>query len=124
MKPIVLALASVLIATPAFAIDFASPIKNLDGTPLHKSGGNDGPILTLGDVAETALVSDYRDEPNLDGAEKVKRFSIAKRIEDKRDNPTISVEDIALIKKLIAKAYNPLVTGQSWSLLDPAAAPK
>lgn len=117
-------IAFVLFATAAHAVDFAAPIMQLDGvTPLREQGDK-GKILTLGDVAETALLSTFPDEQNLKADDKIKRFTIAKKIEDQRKDPTLTADDIALIKSLIAKAYNPLVTGNSWKLLDPASVPE
>ena len=114
----------VLFATAAYAVDFAAPIMALDGmTPLREQGDK-GKILTLGDVAETALLSTFPDEQSLKGEDKIKRYSIARKIEDQRKDPTLTADDIALIKSLIAKAYNPLVTGNSWKLLDPASVPE
>ena len=93
----------------------------VDGkTPLKQ----DGKIVMLAEVAQNALLASYQDEPNLSGEEKVKRFAIARKIEEQPKDPSLSAEDIALIKKLIAKAYNPLVTSDAWLLLDPASVPK
>lgn len=39
-------------------------------------------------------------------------------------DPTLTADEITLIKKLVAKAYNPLVVGRTWELLDPASVPK
>ena len=111
------------VPAPAYAVDFASPIMLLDGTTPLRDQGDKGKIVTLGDVAETALLSSFQDEQNLKGEDKVKRFSIARKIEDQRKDPVLTAEDIALIKNLVAKAYNPLVTGQAWKLLDPASVP-
>ena len=117
----VLVAAAIAFSAPAVAADFAATINNLDGTPMRK---DDKTVLTLGEVATTALLSAYQDEPNVDGIEKNKRFWLAKKIHDQRKDPVLTVDEIAMIKKLIAKAYNPLVVGQSWTLLDPASAPK
>ncbi len=108
-------------ATPALAIDFSKTIDQLDGTPMRDT---DQSLMTLEKVATTALLLSYQDEQTLDGVEKNKRFWLAKRINTTRKDPELSPEDITLIKKLIAKAYNPLVTGQSWSMLDPTTVPK
>ena len=116
-----LAAAAIAVATPALAVDFAAPINNLDGTAMRK---DDKTVLTLEEVASTALLSSYQDESNLDGVEKNKRFWLAKKIHDQRKDPVLTADEIALIKRLIAKAYNPLVVGQAWTILDPASVPK
>ena len=113
--------AAIAVTTPALAVDFAAPINNLDGTPMRK---DDKTVLTLDEVASTALLSSYQDESNLDGVEKNKRFWLAKKIHDQRKDPVLTADEITLIKRLIAKAYNPLVVGQAWTILDPASVPK
>ena len=107
--------------TPALAIDFATPIKQLDGEPMRK---DDKQIFTLNDAVQNALLATYQDEPNLDGVEKSRRFWLAKKINDQRKDPPVTSDEIALIKKLIAKAFNPLVVGRAWDMLDPASTPK
>ena len=118
---IFLAAAAIAVATPALAVDFAAPINNFDGTPMRK---DDKTILTLEETVTTALLSSYPDEQSLDGVEKNKRFWLAKKIHDQRKDPVLTADEIALIKRLIAKAYNPLVVGQAWTILDPASVPK
>ena len=115
---------------PAHAIDFAQPIMTLDNEPMHQKvlpNGDfdpDSPILTLARVSQTALLSDYRDETNLDPVEKQKRFWLAEKIHNQQKDPVLSPEEIATIKKLVAKAYNSLVMGRAWHLLDPTSDPK
>lgn len=124
---LILGIAAINAATIARALsaDFNRPITQLDGRPF--TDGESKPVkMTLGIAAETALLATYPDEQNLDGAEKFKRFLLAKRIGDAVAagvDLTLSAEDTALLKKLIAKAYNPLITGQAWLMLDPGMAP-
>lgn len=118
------ALAAALAATlssPALAVDFTATIKSMDGTAMTKA---DKSTLTLEEVVTTALLSSYQDEGNLDGAQKSQRFWLAMKIHDKPVDPVLTSDEIALIKKLVAKAYNPLVVGRAWTILDPATVPK
>ena len=111
---------------PAFAVDFAQLLKTLDGTVI-RDGAPPAPgqvdaraPLSLADVVTNSLMTDYRDETNaIDGMEKNKRYFLAKKIYDNQDNPSLSAEDIALIKKLVPKLYNPLVAGQTCQMIDP-----
>ena len=84
--------------------------------------GNDimtpGVTLTLATVAIRALVANYDDERNLPGEEKVKRWQLAMFIRSGRDEVDLATEEVALIKKLIAKAYGPLIVGQTWGMLE------
>ncbi len=122
MKKTFLAAAFLACATPAMAIDFATPIMQMDGkTPVRQ---DDKTILTLDIMVTNVLLASFQDEPGLSGVDKVKRFNLAKRIYDKRKDPTVSADEIALIKTLISKAYNPLLTGRAWEILDPAGSPK
>lgn len=142
-----------LTATPALAttIDFSAPITQLDGKPFTKIGelsdvekkvvgelaakgytiGEPDPS-TLGLVAKNALLATYQDEPTLSGDDKVKRYGLALKIQDATGDKAglfhgqldLKAGEIELLKKLIAKSYNPLVAGQAWKILDPASMPK
>ena len=96
-------------------IDFSAVLTDLDGNPM-KDGENDA---TLGRIATNALLLPYQDEQNLSGEDKLKRFMLA----GKARGPAVelTVEEIALAKRLIGKAYGPLVVGRAWALLDPAS---
>jgi len=113
---------ALLSASPAMALDFTQPITTLDGKPFKDPSGQVSDI-TLAVIAENALLQAYSDETNLSGEDKIKRYTLARKIEDNK-KVDLSAEEIALLKKLIAKSYNPLITGQSWHMLDPASVPK
>lgn len=109
----------------AGAVDFSTKFTQIDGTPfLDANGKPDEKPATLGTVAVNALLANYPDEQNLPADEKVKRFVLAEKIQVHPTDALINVDDIALIKKLIAKGYPTLVVGQAWRLLDPASVPK
>lgn len=89
-------------------------IRNLDGEQLKSP--SDEPI-TVRTVCCDALLGTYQDEQNLSGEEKLQRYELAKKIHS--DNEVIlSAEEIVLAKKVVAKAWNPLVMGQAWKILD------
>lgn len=94
-------------------VDLSQDLKNLDGTSLPEP-------QTLGAVLQNALLFPYQDEPNLAGEEKMRRASLALRIHS--GDGEMTVEEIALCKKLVAKAYAPLVVLRAWQALDPASA--
>jgi hypothetical protein len=77
----------------------------------------DGPNMTLGRAAIEALLAQFQDETGITGEEKLKRFDLAMRVRNDAcgDFP---IDDISMIKKLIGKAYGPLVCGQAWKMLD------
>lgn len=86
--------------------------KDEDGKPIMK----DEP-LTLGKACAVALLGNFPGE--LSGDEKVKRYSLAMDIHKAKNSIDLTVEDVSLIKELIAKVYSVLVTGQAWQILDP-----
>lgn len=117
LKAAVVTLA-LLSAAPALAVDFSQPIKALDGSPMLKE---DKSPLRLEEVVTNSLLSSYPDEQSLPGEEKVRRWSLAIKVHDAPKDPPLTADEVALIKKLVAKAYNPLVVGETWKALDPAS---
>jgi hypothetical protein len=107
----------VLGISPAHAVDFSQPLKQIDGKEFSDHA-------TLGTVCEAALGADYPDErqqgatPAL-STEKYRRFLLAVKIHDHPVDPALSVEEIATIKTLVGKAYPPNIMGPAWILLDP-----
>jgi hypothetical protein len=99
-------------------IDFSAVIKDLDGDPV-KDGEKDA---TLGRVACTALLASYADEQNLAAEDKVRRFRLAE-IAAKGGEREVKVEDVALIKQLIGKAFAPLVVARAYDIIEPPAMP-
>ena len=98
-------------------IDFSAVIKDLDGDPV-KDGEKDA---TLGRVACTALLASYADEQNLAAEDKVRRFRLAE-IAAKGGEREVKVEDVALIKTLIGKAFAPLVVARAYDIIEPPCA--
>lgn len=117
---IMVAAALLAITAPALAADFGTPIKQIDGKPMVKDDKN---VLTVQEVATTALLAAYQDEPNLSGIEKNTRFWLARKIQENPKNPALTADETKTIKDLVAKAYSPLIVGQVWQLLDPATVP-
>ena len=95
-------------------IDFSAAIKDFDGDAV-KDGDKEA---TLGRVACTALLASYADEQNLAAEDKVKRFRLAE-IAAKGGEREVKVEDVALIKQLIGKAFAPLVVGRAYDIIEP-----
>ena len=93
-------------------IDFSQELKNIDGSSLPEA-------LTLGAVVQNSLLFPFADEKDLSGEEKAKRAGLALRIHAGEGN--LTAEDIALCKRLVGKAYAPLVVYRAWQALDPAS---
>ena len=98
-------------------IDFSAVIKDLDGEAV-KDGEKDA---TLGRVACTALLASYADEQDLAAEDKVKRFRLAE-VAARGGEQEIKVDDVALIKTLIGKAFAPLIVGRAYDIIEPPAA--
>jgi len=73
--------------------------------------------LSLKSACVEALMGVYQDEQALSGEDKIKRYALAEKIflEGKVD---LNAEDIALLKKLVAKMFSPVVVGPAWRLLE------
>jgi hypothetical protein len=103
-------------------IDFAQELKQLDGQILKAVPGPDNKggqeAVTLKTVCTNALMATYEDERNLSGEEKLKRFDLASAIYAATEPLELVSEMVVLIKKLLAKAYGPLIVGQAWKMLE------
>lgn len=118
LKKLCFAATFMVIVSPALAVDFSESVHMLNGQPMK---GDHGQPVTLEEVVTNSLLVSYQDEGNLPGEEKVKRFMLAAKIHQHPKDPVLTADEIALIKKLVAKAYNPLVVGEIWRALDPAS---
>jgi hypothetical protein len=98
-------------------IDFDKPILGFKGEAI-RDGETD---FTLGFVASSALLASFPDERDLDGKEKYKRYKLADKISSANGSGVdLSAEEITDLKKLIGKAFAPLVVGRAYDLLDPS----
>ena len=123
MRFVAITTAAVALATSAFAaeVDFSAVITDADNAPVIDCAGSDcagKPPLTIGKLAMRALTASFEDERNLSGEEKFKRGQLAMRVYD-GGKVALSAEDTALIKRLVAKGYGPMVVLRAWPLLDP-----
>jgi hypothetical protein len=107
----------------AVEINTLTPLLQIDGSPFHDKDGKPVPI-TLRSVVTNSLLGVYADEPTLSGEDKTQRWLLALRIQHEA-HPNLTAEEIALIKKLVAKNYPTGIAGQAWIELDAAErAPK
>jgi len=98
-------------------IDFSAVIKDLDGDAV-KDGEKDA---TLGRVACTALLASYADEQSLAAEDKVKRFRLAE-VAARGGEQEMKIDDVALVKTLIGKAFAPLIVARAYDIIEPPAA--
>ncbi len=116
----------------ATMIDFSQKICDLNGQPFEVAHrevypatgapvAGTGEPLTLLTVVTGSLSQIYQDEKTLTDDEKAKRGFLALQIYNATENVRLKVEDIALVKKMIAKRYsNTVIIARAWSMLDPA----
>lgn len=98
-------------------LDFSQILRDLDGKELVEKPESRPIILRV--LAVNALMATFEDERNLSGEEKVKRYDIAFLVHNSKDEPVeMSIEDVALIKRLIGRSYGPLLVGQAWKMLE------
>lgn len=112
--------AAILLAgiTAAAAVDFKAQIKGLDGKPIPVSETDKTPV-TLGSIAEVALLAPGGPE-NSTPEEKARRFFLALKIHEGRGDG-LTLDELALVKRVIGQIYGPLIYGRAVELLEPAA---
>lgn len=100
-------------------VDFSKVLTDLSGKALTEDGTPASPLVTLRAVTVTAVLS-----PNIPATEieKVERFKLATLVYASADAVPLTVEQVALIKKLIGIVYPPLIVGQSFAILEGDAA--
>jgi len=84
--------------------------------PMDKLLEVGGKPYTVLDAATAALLTQGNNEV-LDGVEKHKRYALWSKIKGGSDRE-ITVEEAALIKKVVGQNGTPLVVGQVWDLLE------
>ena len=95
-------------------INTIQPLYNLDGSVIKKA---DKDVL-LGEIICEALIAALPSD-KLSGEEKLKRFLLATRLSVKDLSISVTIEEAALLKKIINEVYpSPLIVGQVWALLE------
>ncbi len=98
-------------------INLLQELKTLEGETLNVMREGKGlEPMTLKNPCINSLMGVYDDEKNLSGEDKVKRYDLATKIQSFSELEA-TPEEVSLIRKLVAKAYSPLVVGQVWKML-------
>ena len=133
------------LAARAGTVDFSTELVQLDGKPFTAPSGDltdaekaavadlqakgyavaKAAKVTLGDIALQALLTPVpKDEPK----DKLRKFTLAQKIEDAVENKLqqnskldLTADETTLLKDAIGQNYPPLVMGQAWKVLDPAS---
>ena len=99
-------------------IDFGQNMKSLDKKTVLEEGpeGKKEP-MTLRYVSIMSLM--YIDQQHkIGGPEKMKRYSLALKIQDTKDPVKVDAANIVLLKEVIGDIYGPLVVGQAYKMLE------
>jgi hypothetical protein len=96
-------------------IDFSGQITNLANQPVKDEAEKP---LTLGSVAIAALLNNMPGDDALSAEKKVTLAVIAQQVHNAEGEVSLSVEDVALVKERIGKAYGPLVVMKAYQLID------
>ncbi|MCM2441200.1 hypothetical protein HGO34_15870 [Agrobacterium vitis] len=99
-------------------IDFTQKLLSLDGLPMNGAPLGVEGDTTLSHVAVAALMMTFPDEQHLAGTAKFERYQLARRVHDVKEPVDLKVEEVALLKDLIGRAFSPSVIGPAYSLLD------
>lgn len=98
-------------------VDSSAPIVDLYGKPIAKN--DEGQIWTLGDLIATAFLTPIKGDEALTSVdEKLEAYKFAKAFAGVTGSVEQSVEDVAKIRKRIAKAFHTVLAGPALELLD------
>ena len=97
-------------------IDFAQPIKALNGKPMKNQDGTD---FLLRDAATVALDANFEEDKRLEYKEKYRRGDLAKRIYRCKEPINLDVDDLKLVKDMVGRAFGPQVVKEAWDMIDP-----
>jgi hypothetical protein len=117
MKMLMIVISVFAVSVSVHAADFSVPLLDFDGKVIDDGTPEKKPF-TLGAAAIRALMATFPDEVSITPLEKFRRAMLASKIHDNADL-VVNVEDTALLKNLIGKAFAPMIVYRAWPLLDP-----
>ncbi len=91
-------------------------LRDIEGKKLE--AGDPKKVLTFKSVVVNALLMGP-DQPTLDGAAKLMRWELAKRIQGK-DEVELEAEEVVMIKESVSKSYTSLIYGRVAEVLGEA----
>ena len=126
MKRISIAAFVAMLSTGALSaevrkIDFTVAVVDLKGNVAHQTPDKDSPVLTIGDVAATALLQPAQPRPGQQAnpVALAKRAILAQRIMAATD-ATLTAEEVVEIKEAIG-IYPPVTVLRVLEAIDPAS---
>ena len=94
-------------------LELTTKIKSIEGEVLTDKNKE----VTLGHVLVESLMANYNNEI-LTGQEKFQRYELAVKVHPTMKVADITVEEAALLKDLVGKAYGPAVVGPVYGLFE------
>ena len=101
-------------------LNVATVLFDLEEEPMKTPKGKDA---TVRFVFCEALILPSQKEGEIEGQEKARRFALAQKIAASQETVDLSVDDVALLKKLIGNGFPVLVVGQVYRLIEAADKP-
>jgi len=99
-------------------IDFTQTLKMISGEVMKDMNEkNEAVDATIKMAVVNALLAPQKEEDT--GINKIKKYELAKMIYNSEGETDITVEDVALIKKAVEKAFpSPMIVGQVNEMLE------
>jgi hypothetical protein len=97
-------------------IDFNQQLVGIDGKPFKQGNEPDSPNATLLHACAQAVASFHPGDERIGTDEKLVRYRLLKKIHD--PEPSLSVEEITQLKRLVGILPTPIV-GAICDILDP-----
>ncbi len=111
-------------------IDFSTTLISFDGKEIKRPKDDsvqptpgqkvDQVPVTLGWACVQALVAPSQDDANLSGIEKLERFTLAQKLH-KEGIIDVNLDQVKMLRDLVAKTWSVAITGAAWMVLDPPA---
>ena len=110
-------------------INFKQALIDYDGVPVLKTKitedadgitrrvETDAPIL-LEDIVISALSASYREDAECKPKDKLERFALSLRIKNAKEGVEVTIEEAALIKKMVTKGCTVLACGRICKLVE------
>ena len=96
-------------------VDVTKNLITFDGQTMKDIVDGEAVDATLRMAMVNAILSPVEKESGMD---KVKKYELAKRIHNAKDEVELSAEDISLIKERIGEVFPALIVGQVFDLLE------
>ena len=98
-------------------VDFNYKFTNLDGREI---AGPDGKSTTLAMISASVLTGEVgKSRESIGASESIRRYQLAVKIHGAVEPLELPAEDVALLKKLIADNFIPIIVAPALKVLDP-----